>query len=439
MKTRAFPHRAARWLLGLPLLAVAGSIAAQNGTAASSKKFHTQQLAGQQVAPVQAVTASAVADSAATYTRDVQTKVNRSLLEAGKVTAIESGRNVVVDDVSLKARAARREVFYEFARPAAKVAVVPDVLKQPGTAQATLLREDVIVPTSAGASTRLQTYVRDETGLSYVGARNQFEGRFAVALSPADPDGSVTLGDPKKMSVELPGGALISPTPDVLITKVDDWTPVTYSVKQPGKAYHISVSASTSDHSDPVEVKVNPPSINLTTDQPSVPGYGLGTFTVSVSAPALNEPKGAQIALQPDGGVAESGNIVTLDEQGIGQLRMRSIGSGKVTIRALPPFDASFIEVTFKNPLLLLALAMLGGIVGAAATRKGRTKWSKVIRNGALTGLGMAVLYFVGLDWVVRATGFTTLASAGEAVAFALGLLGFLVGFGVVTAVSKKE
>ena len=63
----------------------------------------------------------------------------------------------------------------------------------------------------------------------------------------------------------------------------------------------------------------------------------------------------------------------------------------------------------------------------------------KVIRVGALTGLAMTVLYYVGLDWVVRATGWTTLASAGEAVAFALGLLGAIVGLGVITAVSKKE
>ena len=381
----------------------------------------------------------------------MQSRVNRKLLQAGRVTTVENGKSIVVDDVSLKERAARSAVFYEFARQKPEVVAVPQVLHfatplpagahgDPGPAVATLLREDVIVPTAGGDSTRLQTFVHDETGLSYVGARNQFEGRFAVALSPVEGNVAVTLSNPKKMSVRLPGGTLIAPVPELLIAKVDEWTPVSFSVKQPGKSYHVSVSASTSDNGDPIELAVIQPSINLATDQSFVPGYGLGTFIVSVSAPDLAEPAGAQITFQADGGIAESGNVVTLDENGRGTLKMRSVGSGTVVVRALPPFEAASVTVVFKNPWLLLVLAVTGGIVGAVLMRKGRAQWSKVLRVGALTGLAMTVLYYVGLDWVVRATGFTTLASAGEAVAFALGLLGALVGMGVITAgAAKKE
>ena len=376
------------------------------------------------------------------YVHDVERKVNRGLLDTGKVSAIEDGKRIVVDNTSLPARAARNQVFYEFARAKPTVVAVPQVLQQAtGSAApkvATLLREDVLVPTSAGTSTRVQTFARDETGLTYVGARNRFEGRFAVALSPVEQGAALTLNAPKKISLGLPGGTLLAPVPELVIAKLDDWTPVFFSVNQPAHPYLVSVSASTSDHGDPVPVQVIQPKVNLATDRTFVPGYGLGTFIVSVSATNLQEPKGAQITFQADGGMVETGNVVTLDENGHGTLRMRSIGSGTVVVRALPPFDTASVTVVFKNPWLLLVLAVLGGIVGAVLMRKGRAGWPKVIRNGALTGLAMTILYYVGLDWVVKATGWTTLASAGEFVAFALGLLGVLVGVGVITAVAKK-
>lgn len=377
------------------------------------------------------------------YVHDVERKVNRGLLDTGKVSAIENGKRVVVDNTSLPARAARNQVFYEFARAKPTVVAVPQVLQQAaGSAApkvATLLREDVLVPTSAGTSTRVQTFARDETGLTYVGARNRFEGRFAVALSPVEQGAAITLNAPKKISLGLPGGTLLAPVPELVIAKLDDWTPVTFSVSQPAQPYLVSVSASTGDHGDPVPVQVIQPKVNLATDRTFVPGYGLGTFIVSVSATNLQEPKGAQITFQANGGMIETGNVVTLDEHGQGRLRMRSTGSGKVVVSALPPFDGASVTVVFKNPWLLLVLAVLGGIVGAVLMRKGRAGWPKVLRNGALTGLAMTVLYYVGLDWVVKATGWTTLASAGEFVAFALGLLGVLVGIGVITAVAKTK
>jgi hypothetical protein len=90
--------------------------------------------------------------------------------------------------------------------------------------------------------------------------------------------------------------------------------------------------------------------------------------------------------------------------------------------------------VVFKNPWLLLVLATVGGLAGATLMRKGRVSWGKVLRNGAITGVVMTILYYVGLDWVVKATGWTTLASAGEFVALGLGFLGVVVGTGVLTA-----
>jgi len=292
------------------------------------------------------------------------------------------------------------------------------------------------VPTSAGTSTRLHALVLDRTGLSYVGARNRFEGTFSVALSPVEEGAGVTLNTPKRISLAVPGGNLLDPVPDLVIGTLDDWKPVTIYVNQPTQPYHVRVSASTSDRGDPVEVGVFPPRVNLTTDRRYVPGYGLGTFVVTVSATNLIDPKGARISFQADGGMIESGNVVTLDENGSGSLRMRSMGSGTVNVRALPPFDGASVAVVFKNPWLLLVLATVGGLAGATLMRKGRVGWGKGLRNGAITGVVMTVLYYVGLDWVVRATGWTTLASAGEFVALGLGFLGVVVGTGVLTAAS---
>jgi hypothetical protein len=428
-------------LAGIAALAFAGIAAGQEpSTTVRARTSDTTLLRAQPAGETSTAASPALARQ---YVHDVERKVNRGLLDTGKVSAIEDGKRIVVDNTSLPARAARNQVFYEFARAKPTVVAVPQVLQQAtGSAApkvATLLREDVLVPTSAGTSTRVQTFARDETGLTYVGARNRFEGRFAVALSPVEQGAALTLNAPKKISLGLPGGTLLAPVPELVIAKLDDWTPVFFSVNQPAHPYLVSVSASTSDHGDPVPVQVIQPKVNLATDRTFVPGYGLGTFIVSVSATNLQEPKGAQITFQADGGMVETGNVVTLDENGHGTLRMRSIGSGTVNVRALPPFDGASVTVVFKNPWLLLVLAVLGGIVGAVLMRKGRAGWPKVIRNGALTGLAMTILYYVGLDWVVKATGWTTLASAGEFVAFALGLLGVLVGVGVITAVAKKK
>jgi len=431
-------------LAGIVLLAIAGTAAGQNPTPSTRSRTEAARNTALVHAQPAAETSTAASPALARqYVRDVERKVNRRLLDTGKVSAIENGKRIVVDNTSLPARAARNQVFYEFARAQPTVVAVPKVLQQPTRSVepnvATLLREDVLVPTSAGRSIRVQTFARDETGLTYVGARNRFEGRFAVALSPVEQGAALTLNAPKKISLGLPGGTLLAPVPDLVIAKLDDWTPVFFSVNQPAHPYLVSVSASTSDHGDPVPVQVIQPEVNLATDRRFVPGYGLGTFIVSVSATNLQEPKGAQITFQANGGMVESGNVVTLDENGHGTLQMRSTGSGTVVVRALPPFDGASVTVVFKNPWLLLVLAVLGGIVGGVLMRKGRTGWPKVIRNGALTGLAMTVLYYVGLDWVVKATGWTTLASAGEFVAFALGLLGVLVGVGVITAVAKKK
>jgi hypothetical protein len=376
------------------------------------------------------------------YVLDVRTKVNRDLLASGKVAAIEGGKRVVLDETSLLERAAANRPIYLEARTGATSVTVPAVLQQStGSAEpevATLLREDVLVPTSAGTSTRLHALVLDQTGLSYVGARNRFEGTFSVALSPVEEGAGVTLNAPKRISLAVPGGNLLDPVPDVVIDTLDDWKPVTIYVSQPTQPYHVRVSASTSDRGDPVEVGVFPPRVNLTTDRKYVPGYGLGTFVVFISATNLIDPKGARISFQADGGMIESGNVVTLDENGSGSLRMRSMGSGTVNVRALPPFDGASVAVVFKNPWLLLVLATVGGLAGATLMRKGSTSWGKVLRNGAITGVVMTILYYVGLDWVVRATGWTTLASAGEFVALGLGFLGVIVGVGVLTAAGKK-
>jgi len=395
------------------------------------------------VAPVKPEAAAAASpELRMSYARDVQSKVSRVQLDGGKVAAIEDGKRVVLDDRLLQQLAATNRPIYVEARPEPTVVPVPTVLQQAsGSAEpkvATLLREDVLLPTSAGGSTRLHAFVRDETGLNYVGARNRFEGRFSVALSPVDEGAAVTLTAPKKISLGVPGGKLLDPVPDVVIATLDDWTPVTIYVSQPTQPYHVSVSASTGDHGDPVMVEVFPPRVNLTTDRKYVPGYGLGTFIVSISATNLIDPKGAQISFQADGGMIETGNVVTLDENGHGSLRMRSMGSGTVNVRALPPFDGASVAVVFKNPWLLLVLATVGGLAGATLLRKGRAGWFKVLRDGAITGVLMTILYYVGLDWVVKATGWTTLASAGEFVALGLGFLGVLVGIGVLTAVGKK-
>ena len=367
------------------------------------------------------------------YSRSVN-QVQGELISSGQLHAVVSNNSsVVVSSHSADEHAARKGVFYNFVRAKPEVVALPAPLQTAGGAgeTATVLRQELTVPGANGEAVRVQAFVRNGTGLSYVGARNRFEGKFTVALGYADGSPQVPLTQEVSIAVTAPGAESLDPE-EMRLKDVDVWHGFGVAVRSPADDYEIEVSAGAKDAGNSVKVPIQRPKVNLAPSVSRVTGFGLGTFDVSVAADGIANPAGAVITFKSDGGAFEGGNTITLGADGTGTLKMRSTSSGVATISALSPFDGSSVKVEFLQPWLILALAGAGGALGAVVTGK-RRRWLK----GALIGIALAVLYYVGLDWVSKQTGFTSLAHAGEAVSFALGFLGSIVGVGWLGAAKK--
>jgi hypothetical protein len=387
-------------------------------------------------APTATVAQPTAVERAATreYSRSVQQE-QRSLISAGQLHAVVSDNSsVVVSSDNAELHAARNRVFYNFVRAKPEVVAVPEALQSAaGTGEtATVLRQELTVPGASGEAVRVQAYVRNGTGLSYVGARNRFEGKFKVALAYAEGSPRSPLTQEVSIAVTAPGAESLDPE-EMRLQDVDVWHGFGVAVRSPADDYEIVVSAGAKDAGNSVKVPVQRPRVNLAPSVARVTGFGLGTFDVSVSANGIADPAGAVITFQSDGAAFEGGNTITLGADGTGLLKLRSTSSGVATISAMSPFDASAVKVEFLQPWLMVLLAGVGGVIGAVVTGK-RRRWL----TGALIGIALAVLYYVGLDWVSRQTGFTTLAHAGEAVAFALGFLGSIVGVAWIGGAERK-
>ncbi len=375
--------------------------------------------------------------SAATrqYSRSIQ-QAQKDRISSGQLRAVVSDNSsVVVSSDNAESHAARNRVFYNFVRAKPEVVAVPEALQTADAAgeTATVLRQELTVPGANGDAVRVQAFVRNGTGLSYVGARNRFEGKFKVALGYADGSPQSPLNQEVTIAVTAPGAESLDPD-EMRLNDVDIWHSFEVAVRSPADDYEIVVSAGARDAGNSIKVPVQRPVVNLAPSVSRVAGFGLGTFDVSVSANGIAAPAGTVITFESDGAAFEGGNTITLGGDGTGTLKMRSTSSGIATISAMSPFKGSSVKVEFLQPWLVLVLAGVGGVIGAVVTGK-RRRWL----FGALIGMSLAVLYYVGLDWVSKRTGFTSLAHAGEAVSFALGFLGSIVGVNWIGGGRKAE
>lgn len=176
-----------------------------------------------------------------------------------------------------------------------------------------------------------------------------------------------------------------------------------------------------------VELPVRRPALQLTLNPQRILGMGLETAQVTVNAVGLREPEGLKISLGTDRGRFQA-PVLTLDAQGLATTTLRSTGIGKASIEASgSPFDVAVSAVAFVLPWSFLIATLLGGLVGAVATRGGRARLVNTSITGIATGLIAAVLYAVGINVV----GFEPTAQVGEAVTFAIAALGSVLGPGI--------
>jgi hypothetical protein len=361
-------------------------------------------------------------------------KLDPRELAAGRIEAVASGRAVAVTSEGLAAQASGDAVFVERARQAAQVARVPTALVRPEwrEASATLLSQEVVVPNaSEGTAVRARAYVRDNSGLMFSGANNDYRGTLIVALASDQPaPAAPRLARPVSLFV-LARGAAVEPSP-VQVSELETWYPVRLVVPRAVAPYRVAVSASPNVPGDEVEMAVQSPTVALVPDTPRIPGWGLGKVSIAVDASNVTDADGATVLLETNRGQVESGGA-KLDPRGKGIAVLRSVGQGVARVQVAEPYVGQPIDIEFAAPWAFLLLAGLGGLAGAFVQQRGRQRWPRALGIGVVTAIIMTVAYAVGLDWVVKVTGWTTLANAGEAVVFVLGALGALVGVRVLT------
>ena len=157
-----------------------------------------------------------------------------------------------------------------------------------------------------------------------------------------------------------------------------------------------------------------------------IPGFGLGHTELHISAPALSGPARRDVVLSARHGAPDP-SVVSLAGGETGRSTIRSSGVGRDTVTATSgPLRSAPLELIYGWPLLFLAAALLGGIVGSVmdceAIRRRGTPASRraYVVSGLAAGLFAAVAIAIGLN----VTGVDLCETSGEAVVFVVAALG---------------
>lgn len=157
-----------------------------------------------------------------------------------------------------------------------------------------------------------------------------------------------------------------------------------------------------------------------------IPGFGLGHTELHVSLPVQAGPAQRDVVLSARHGTPDP-SVVSLAGGETGRSSIRSSGVGRDTVTATSgPLRSAPSELVYGWPLLFLAAALLGGIVGSVmdceAIRRRGTPASRraYVVSGLAAGLFAAVAIAIGLN----VTGVDLSETSGEAVVFVVAALG---------------
>ncbi|MEO1245486.1 MAG: hypothetical protein AAFX56_07325 [Pseudomonadota bacterium] len=345
----------------------------------------------------------------------------------GSVFAISPDRTNVTRVDDLDQALAPGSLILNTVRNGARVMRPPESLESPEVSGETYaLSWELITPGG-----RFRAWGRNSTGLSFDGASGDYVGSFDVALTYLpDQRDPPPLDPPISVSIAAPNAERISPAP-LKIDTVNQWHSVNIAVRNlQQNDYAVSISANPSDEGDRIEMPVSRPRIDLSAN-PAEPidGWGIGKTTITVHAQGIKNPAGYEVTLASTAGTLNPTSVV-LDAQGRGEAYLRSsrANAADVSVRNTGSFTTSDLRVKFAQPWLFLGLAVLGGVLGAILQRKGRKHWFKGLAIGAVTGVVMALLYAVGINWLGNVFPSADLAVGGEALVVVLGATGALVG-----------
>jgi len=360
--------------------------------------------------------------------------ISAEMIAAGQLTAVDKNSSDVITNNNFKDVLVPGTILVDQVRTEARLMRAPESLMtiQPSARTYALSWE---VVTSEG---RFGAWGRDSTGLNYDGSDSAFSGEFDVALvRKSSPEDRSTLSDPISISISAPGARKIEPRP-LAITRLREWHAVAISVPHVvPNSYEVAVSADPADDGDRIELQVFRPSVTFTATPESIVGWGIGKTKIGVQVKGLRNPNGYEIRLSSTNGTLTSGSV-NLNAQGNGEVWLRSSRHNGTSVSVA---DSAFVgtpkNILFEAPWLFLALAVLGGLVGAYLKGRGRKHWLKALTVGAVTGVVMVLMYFVGINWIAPSFPDADLARGGEAVVFVLGVLGALLG--VSKALPKEK
>ena len=361
--------------------------------------------------------------------RDMVRRTNgrEALALDGPVFAISPDRTQVSEVLDLDQGLAPGSLILNTVREDAEISALPAPLiseSQPGQTYA--LSWELVTPGGT-----FKAWGRDSTGLSFDGASGGYVGSFDVALTYVpELQNPPQLNPPISVSIAAPNAERISPAP-LKIGSVNQWHSVDIAVRAlPEDRYSVSISANPADDGDRIEMPVSRPRIDLSANPAGpIDGWGIGRTAIVVQAHDIRNPAGYEVALTSTAGILNPARVV-LDAQGRGETFLRSsrANSADVSVQSAGNFTADGVSVQFAHPWLFLGLAVVGGLLGSILTQKGRRHWLKGLTIGAVTGVVMALLYSVGVNWLGQVFPSADLAVGGEALVVVLGAVGAIVG-----------
>ena len=343
------------------------------------------------------------------------------------VFAISPDRTQVAEVVDLDQRLAPGSLILNTVREDAEISTLPAPLRSAAEAgQTYALSWELVTPGGT-----FKAWGRDSTGLSFDGSSGGYVGSFDVALTyvPELPN-PPQLNPPISVSIAAPNAERISPAP-LTIGSINQWHSVDIAVSTlPEGRYSVSISANPADDGDRIEMPVSRPRIDLAANPAGpIDGWGIGRTSIVVQADGIRNPEGYTVALASTAGILNPARVV-LDAQGRGETFLRSSRENlaSVSVQNAGNFTTEDLRVRFAHPWLFLALAIVGGVLGSILTQKGRRHWLKGLTIGAVTGVVMALLYAVGINWLGQVFPSADLALGGEALVVVLGAVGAIVG-----------
>lgn len=263
-------------------------------------------------------------------------------------------------------------------------------------------------------------------GLSFADSLEGYRGRIYVGVQDSlDPDASAELSEPIHFLLDVSGG---SAEPRDLIVEHTNlpFREVTVTTREIRDSVRLRVRSSVHSEPLPLTLPVSRPALSVTASPPSVPGLGLETTTLTVTADRL-PAGGVPVTVESTMGRPEPSKL-ELSPDAPAQVTLRSTGLGATEVRVRSPgYRAASTRVRFGFPVAFLAAALLGGVAGGTARRfrKGgegeETKpWIREAGVAVLFGLIVAVAYAIGINLLGVEIG----AGYGEALVFTLAALG---------------